>query len=453
MKRRCLPAGVMGMFLAMAPLADGAERSGAREGARKADRSASRSSGRAGRADQAAVAEVRVGIDEGDLRGEDHRALQAAVDYVAGLGGGVVRIAPGRYRMRNALTLRDNVRVIGTPGETVLVAEAGVTSALVADGDCNQRAISVADPDAFRIGDGVVVKDDDGGGFAVTTATITAKIDENSFALSRPLYLDYMVAKNARALRACPVVGAWNVANIAIEGLTIEGNREDTLWLDGCRGAGIYTFECENVDIRDCTVRGYNGDGISFQVSKNVRVEDCSCEGNAGLGLHPGSGSQRPIVRRNRSTGNGRDGLFVCWRVQHGLFEDNEIFGNAGAGVSIGHKDSDNLFRRNRIEGNGIAGVLFRKETEAMGAHRNVFEKNIILDNGFGKSKRARKAAIVIEGVHHDLVFRDNEIGLTVPIGPTEKPSAGVLASEKSQGLTLDGNRFRNVTAEPTKGP
>src|SRR5262245_40370099 len=67
-------------------------------------------------------AEIRVGVADGDIRGSDGRALQAAVDYVAGLGGGRVRIGPGRYLLRNALTLRDNVSLIGTPGETVLVA-------------------------------------------------------------------------------------------------------------------------------------------------------------------------------------------------------------------------------------------------------------------------------------------------------------------------------------------
>src|SRR5205085_1103178 len=67
-------------------------------------------------------AEIRVGIEDGDFRGNDNRALQMAVDYVAGLGGGAVHIGPGRYRMRNALMLRDNVRVLGVPGETVLAA-------------------------------------------------------------------------------------------------------------------------------------------------------------------------------------------------------------------------------------------------------------------------------------------------------------------------------------------
>ena len=143
-------------------------------------------------------AEVRVGLDEGDFRGGDHRALQAAVDYVAGLGGGTVRIGPGRYLMRNALTLRDNVRVVGVPGKTVLAACDGFKTPLAADGDCNERQITLADPSGFQVGDGVSIQDKNAAsGFAVTTATLTARLDANTFRISMPLYLDYMVS-NAR---------------------------------------------------------------------------------------------------------------------------------------------------------------------------------------------------------------------------------------------------------------
>ena len=144
-------------------------------------------------------------------------------------------------------------------------------------------------------------------------------------------------------------------------------------------------------------------------------------------------------VRHNRSTGNGQDGLFVCWRVRHGQFEDNTLQGNRHSGVSIGHKDSDNLFRGNRIVGNDDAGITFRNESEPMGAHRNRFEKNVVLDNGGGKSAAA---AVVIRGEHHDLVFRDNVIGYSQP-----RPGAavGIRASETAKGLTADENDFRNV--------
>jgi parallel beta-helix repeat protein len=390
-------------------------------------------------------AEVRVGLEEGDFRGGDHRALQAAIDYVAGLGGGTVHIGPGRYRMRNALTLRDNVRVVGVPGKTVLLACDGFQTPLAADGDCNERQITVANPSGFQVGDGVSIQDkSSAGGFAVTTATLTARLDANTFHISMPLYLDYMVSSAASARLVFPVVGGWKVKNVLIEGLTIDGNRGKSQALDGCRGGGIYLFESEAVTIRNCVVREYNGDGISFQVSQRVTVEDCLCENNGGLGLHPGSGSQYPVVRRNRSIGNGNDGLFVCWRVKHGLFENNEIRGNTRFGISIGHKDSDNAFRHNTCSGNGAAGVFFRNEEEAMGAHRNVFEENRIVDNCVS-AKGEAKASIVIRGHHHDVVFRRNVIGNSSPGGAA---AVGILSSEYARGLKADDNRFLNVKTE-----
>src|SRR3712207_324112 len=64
--------------------------------------------------------QIKVGHSDADLLGTDNRALQAAVDYVAGLGGGVVEIGPGEYVMRDSLHLRSFVTVRGTPGKTVL---------------------------------------------------------------------------------------------------------------------------------------------------------------------------------------------------------------------------------------------------------------------------------------------------------------------------------------------
>jgi hypothetical protein len=385
-------------------------------------------------------AEIRVGIDEGDIRGNDHRALQAAVDYVAGLGGGTVRIGPGRYEMRNALKLRDNVRVFGSRDKTILVACDGFASRLAADGDANEREITVEDASGFRLGDGVAIDDRDKGGFEVTTATLAAQTGANSFRLSAPLYLDYMVSKKATARLAFPVIGGWNVKNALVAGVIIEGNREKAEPLNGCRGGGIYLFECEKVSIIGCTVRNYRGDGISFQVSQRVTVEDCLSENHEGLGIHPGSGSQYPVVLRCRSIGNGGDGLYVCWRVKHGQFQENEIRGNQKAGISIGHKDTDNVFFNNEIVGNSFTGILFRNEAEAMGAHRNEFVDNRILDNG--GERGSKSAAILIEGHHHDLVFRNNTIGNSQAGGKT---AIGVVASEGAKNLKADKNEFVNV--------
>ena len=390
-------------------------------------------------------AHLHIGVDEGDLRGNDNRALQAAIDYVANLGGGTVEVGPGRYQMRNALTLRDRVNLTGVPGKTVLVACDGLERRLAADGDCNERQITLRDPAGFRVGDGVSIKDQRKDGFEVTTATLTEQISPDTFRISAPLYLDYMVSDKASARLTFPVVGGWNVSNVTVSGLTIEGNRQHAQPLNGCRGGGIYLFECHDVVIRNCTVREYAGDGISFQVSQHVTIEDCLSENNAGLGIHPGSGSQHPVVRNNRSIGNGGDGMYVCWRVKYGLFEGNELRGNQGVGVSIGHKDSDNVFRKNTIENNAHAGVLFREESEAMGAHRNVFEENVVLDNGCTAEGKLVAAPVVMRGVHKDVQFRNNTIGYTKPVGAK---TPGVVAGEGVSGLRVEGNEFKNV-AEP----
>src|SRR5262245_42369232 len=49
---------------------------------------------------------IVVGKSNADIIGADNRALQAAVDYVAALGGGVVEIGEGEFLMHDSLHLR-----------------------------------------------------------------------------------------------------------------------------------------------------------------------------------------------------------------------------------------------------------------------------------------------------------------------------------------------------------
>jgi len=378
-------------------------------------------------------ATIQVGIDKGDFRGNDNRVLQAAVDYVGRLGGGTVSIGPGTFEMRNSLILHDGVRVVGVPGKTILKSCDAFQSPMASSGGINEYAVHLSDPKGFRIGDGVMVQDEKSMyGFYVTQATITGKLEGNRLALSRPLYHDYDPSRKARVTSGFPVVGLWGVNQVELEGLTIDGNGDKMEYLTGCRGGGIYLFECEDVTIRNCTVRNYNGDGISFQTTKRVLIEDCVCEGNFGVGLHPGCGAFEAVVRRNKCVGNKGDGLFLCWRVQGGLFENNDFSNNKRHGISIGMKDSDNVFRNNAITSNEKNGIWFRNQPEHNGAHRNLFEKNRILDND---------RCIVFEGQHIDLVFRKNTIGYSKP----RKDATAFEAAKNQKGLQSEGNEFRNV--------
>jgi parallel beta-helix repeat protein len=177
-------------------------------------------------------------------------------------------------------------------------------------------------------------------------------------------------------------------------------------------------------------VRNYNGDGISFQQSNDVTVTDCISEDNAVLGIHPGSGSQRPTVRNCIARRNGTDGLFLCWRVRHGLFEQNVLEQNGQFGISIGHKDSDNILRHNIVRQNKSNGVFFRNESLGMAPHRNRLQENTIENNG--------GAEIRIRGEVNDLVFVENTIRDT-----QDESTPGILIEEKVGPVHLQDNTIQ----------
>jgi polygalacturonase len=377
---------------------------------------------------------ITVGKGSADLIGSDNRALQAAVDYIAGLGGGLVEIGPGDYVMRDSLHLRSHVTVRGRAGETRLHKADSAVSPLALDGDFGEQQITIADPTGFEVGCGVTIWDDRSGGFHTTVARITGRRG-NTFSIDKPLMSDYMVQNKARAATAFPVVSGCDIQDAGVENVVVLGHKETNVPLNGCRGAGIYLYRGHGTSIKNCEVRGYNGDGISFQQSNDVTVEGCVSMDNADLGLHPGSGSQRPVVRKCTARGNGTDGLFLCWRVRHGLFEDNVLEQNGRYGISIGHKDSDNLLQRNRVLQNAHEGVYFRDESLGMAAHRNRLVDNVIENNGTA----AASPGIRIRGETNDLIFEKNTIRDTRDRG-SRTQTVGILVEPQAGELTLHGN-------------
>jgi polygalacturonase len=290
------------------------------------------------------------------------------------------------------------------------------------------------------VGHGVAVWDKSSGGFHTTVARITGQ-NGNTFSIDTPLNADCMVANKAQAATVFPVISGYHLEGARVEHLIIDGNKSENVNLNGCRGAGIFLYRGFGTVIEHCTIRNYHGDGISFQQSNDVLVQNCVCEDNAGLGFHPGSGSQRPVVRECAARRNGEDGLFLCWRVKHGLFEKNILENNGRYGISIGHKDTDNLLRENQVRANHQDGVFFRNESEGMAGHRNRLEDNVIENNG----TKDTAAGIRIRGETRDLVFRNNIIRDTRPAG-ARKQTVGIHIEEPAGKVVLEGNEIEAKT-------
>lgn len=384
---------------------------------------------------------ITVGRENADLIGSDHRVLQAAVDYIAGLGGGTVEIGPGEYLMRDSLHLRSGVTVRGQAGATRLRKAPSVASPLALDGDFGEEQVTVEDAAGFDVGCGVAIWDDRAGGFHTTVARITGRRGK-TFSIDTPLMADCMVQNNALAATVFPVISGRDIQDARLEQIVVLGNREENAPLNGCRGAGIYLYRGHRTRIKGCEVHGYHGDGISFQQSNDVTVENCVSVANAQLGLHPGSGSQRPVIRGCTARDNGTDGLFLCWRVRHGLFEDNLLEANGRYGISIGHKDSDNLLQRNRTAENAREGIYFRNESLGMAAHRNRLVENTIENNGAA----APSPGIRIRGATNDLVLEGNTIRDTRdPSHRTQ--TVGILIEPQVGPLTLRDNTIEAAVA------
>ena len=376
---------------------------------------------------------IRVGCKDADLVGTTDKAIQAAVDYVAQRGGGTVHIKPGTYRFRNAVYLSPRIRLIGSGPETVLIKEPSIATKLAADSDWYDQEVTLADARGFRLGDGICfqARNPDHGGKVVLKRTLVAR-SGNRFKLDRALRENLWLKGEPTAATLFPVLSGENLSGVVIENLALDGNKAQNDLLDGNYAGCILLQDCSDVTIRKVIARNYHGDGISWQICHDVIVEDCHSHDHEGLGFHPGSGSQRPIIRANRSERN-QIGIFFCWGVRFGLAENNTIIGVRESGISIGHRDTDNLVRDNTITGSGKVGILFRDETAAFGPHRNRCEQNRIVDSGPDDG-----IGIDVRGQTESVTLSRNEIR------ETRKPMSrvGIRVGPKTRDITLAGNQI-----------
>ena len=386
---------------------------------------------------------VTVGPAGADIVGTGSKALQAAVDYVARLGGGTVKILPGTYRLRNAVYLQSAVRLLGGGAQTVLIKEPSVTTTLAEDSDWFDQEITLADATGFEIGDGICLRSQKTGGTAADTIkrTLVARTG-NRFKLDQGLRKNFWRLNETTVSTLFPIISGEHLTDVAIEDLVLDGNRAHNANLDGNHAGCVFLQECNRVAIRGVTARNFNGDGISWQVCHDVLVEHCVSTGHAGYGVHPGSGSQRAIIRDNRLEGN-RIGLFFCWGVREGLAEGNNIEGNE-IGISIGHHDTDNLVRENDVTGSRKVGVLFRPESgRDFTGNRNRIEHNRLVNNGADGG-----FVVDIQGGTEAVILARNEI---IDTREAVRPTA-IRMGPETKNISLQDNRIQGFARE-IEGP
>lgn len=388
------------------------------------------------------VLEVTVGPAGANVIGSDHFAIQSAVDYVAARGGGTVRILPGTYEMGNSLFLREHVRVLGSGDGTILRKCGAGTTPLTANIDWYEEAVRVQDPSLFRVGGGIWLQGMSPfyqGRNQIAKRTVTA-IEGDWIHLDKAVRDDYWLEPGATAGTGFPVITAEYVNDATVESLAIDGNREHNPHLDDNYTGAVFIQDCDRMTFRDLTIRDYNSDGISAQICDDLVVDGCRVSNCTDLGIHPGSGCQRPVMVNNTVRGCSQ-GIFFCWGVRFGLAEGNLIEDSIRYGISIGHRDTDNIVRGNTIRRSGEIGVLFRVDRGVgRSPDRCVLEGNLIEDSGL----QGDCVAVDLAGVAEDVIIRNNRLIDTRPAA-ADRRRIGVRIAPGVLRPVVEGNEIAGM--------
>ena len=381
---------------------------------------------------------ITVGNQGADINGKDDRAIQAAVDYIRRMGTGTVKLTAGVFQLRNAIHLPSNLRMIGSGDDTVITKAASHSANIVDDSDWYDQEITLKAGHGFRVGDGVFItaKNTNNGDAVHVKRTLVAN-KGNRFKLNDGLRKNIWLTSKPKATSVFPLLTSEYSADVLIENLVLDGNRANNVNMNGNYGGCIFLQDCKRYTMRGVTTRNYNGDGISFQICHDVIVENCKSHGNADLGVHPGSGSQRPLIRKNHLFDNSI-GIFWCWGVRYGLAENNFIKSNKDYGISIGHCDTDNTMRDNDVIDSGKVGILFRNDTRGRDfwANRNLITKNRISNSGGGSG-----VAIKLDGQTKDTKVIGNII--TDDRGQAER--IGIEVNADVGNVQLIDNKIEGV--------
>lgn len=383
---------------------------------------------------------LTVGQTEGDLKGNDDKVIQAGIDYLHRFGGGTLHILPGVYHLKNAIHLRPHITLRGSGEETILRKTASVVTDIVRDSDWYEYGVQVSDTKGFVPGGGIMLRTKTGPGgwqYDVLRATITA-IQGDVLFLDRTTEENFWIEKNATAATIFPILTAEHVDNVVVENLVLDGNRDRNELINGNFAGAVFIQHCNKWSFRNVTARDYNGDGYSFQVCDDIQFQNCKAVNNAGLGFHPGSGSQRPVFRNCLSRGNSQ-GIYFCWSVSDGIVDNCSLSKNKLYGISIGHRDTDNVIRGSTIEQNGQVGILFRSsKSEFRLGHRNLIEHCLIRNNGTD----GKGIGIDIRGKTKDITVQNTQFINTTG----ENQTKGIRVSDEAERIILIDNTFEGCS-------
>lgn len=281
--------------------------------------------------------------------------------------------------------------------------------------------------------------------------------------------------------------------NIAIENLTVDGNRLNQSWeIVGSANYGI-TVRSNNTVVRNVECKNVTDNGCGVPVNaKNVIFDSVFSHGNGKKGFHSGDveniqiingfyydnetdcgigmhqGMKKAIITNNHCYNNGNYGIMLGDSVGTPSYEviisDNICYGNATTDIFISGKgDTENSLQKNTIVSNNICrdkGIILTAAKYVSIINNTLINATILIQTSFNIDVKqnsiipnpslAKNTAIKVEGVA--LTSTILTLGNHITIENNTIDCTGLTVSYAIEGSGHDGVKIidNKVIGSPT---
>lgn len=309
----------------------------------------------------------------------DDACIQAAIDYVNGLGGGSVLIREGTYILKATLTICDNVLLYGVGYKTILKADTNLNDNLIKNLDSIGGNSSIIIEKMLL--DGNKVNQSSGSNHCIFFDNV------NTFLISDVLVKD-CYGSDSIFIDNCNNITINNIyasngdgASVGVES-TNYGSISSVICNGGTELIDL-NYDVKYISISNCVGYNQTSNGIDISGSENNVVSNCVIVGApegitiSGAAKSSDDNSYRNLIQNCIIKDCTTYGIRIMPDSGPSNCKYNSIIGNTienttGHGIII--EGTHNKIVGNTIKGSSNSGIICSSDY-------NIFNDNILIDN------------------------------------------------------------------------
>ena len=301
----------------------------------------------------------------------DFKDIQAAIDYVDDLGGGVVFLKAGTYTLTTGITLYNNITLVGEDPDTTIIDANSTNSGISANGSAGEYAVGT-----ITVTNGSTTVTGSGTSWAANVDTTKKIVIDGVLydiaSVDSDTQITLSKAYQGVTISSLSYYTAAFLRKIVLKDFTLQnaaGNMDGQINLNY-----IYDSWVENVRSNNF-ISGTYGRGFHLKRCVNLTVLNCLGFNNIGINIYLDSGQSCVIDNCRALNSTALSGIYLNNSLGLGtknIVRDCISAHNEQAGIAV--FSGKNIIANNIIYRNNLRGIdVSREETVIIG---NIIEQN-----------------------------------------------------------------------------